>query len=78
MILKRLVERLDLPVVQIQEALQTFYSNSPEGSDEQLFATYIMLTLLSRASKSELKNDVYDKLRSMVPQFHKLVLVETH
>jgi hypothetical protein len=78
MMLTKLVERLDLPVEQIRETVETFYINSPEGSDERLLATSAMLTLLSHADKSEIKDDMYEMLRSMVPQFHKLALVETH
>jgi hypothetical protein len=75
-ILRRLLERTDLSVEQVRETAESLYGRSPEGSDEQLFATSIMLTLLSHADKSEIKNDVYDMLRFMVPQFHKLALVE--
>ncbi len=75
-ILTKLVERTDLSVEQKWKTAELLYGISPEGSDERLFATSVMLTLLSHADKSEIKDDVYDKLRSMVPQFHKLPLVE--
>ena len=68
--------RTDLSVDFVWKTVERLYEGGPDGSDEQLFATSIMLNLLSHADKSEIKNDVYDKLRSMVPQFHKLPFVE--
>jgi hypothetical protein len=75
-ILRKLVERTDLSVGQKYEAATLLYSWNPERSEERLFATSVMITLLSHVERSGIKSDVYDMLRSMVPQFHKLPLVE--
>ncbi|MBA2679377.1 MAG: hypothetical protein H0U76_13385, partial [Ktedonobacteraceae bacterium] len=71
-VLRELVQRSDLPVEQVWETAASLYRNSPDGSEARLLATSILLALLSNSDSLENKGDIYEILRTMVPQFHKL------
>jgi NACHT domain len=75
-VLKTLLGRSNLSVDQMGQIAESLYSYSPEGSDTRLFAASVILTLLSRPDKPKNESDVYYMLRDMVPQFHKISLVD--
>jgi hypothetical protein len=76
--LTSLLERPDLSIEQAWQTAEFLYGRSSEGSEAKLFATSKLLALLSRANTNDNLGDVYGILRRMVPQFHKLSLIEAH
>jgi hypothetical protein len=73
--LASLLQRPELSIDQTRQIAKSLYYSSPEGSEEELFATSILLALLSHTDN---QRDVYRILKRMVPQFHKLSLIEAH
>ena len=70
--LRDLMERSGLSIEQRRETAESLYDYSPEGSEAKLLATSSLLALLSDSDGLENKGNMYEILRTMVPQFRKL------
>ena len=70
--LSTLLQRPDLSVDQARQTAESLYQYNPEGSEERRLAMRMLLSLVQNCNLSGGWDEVYNILRQMVPQFHKL------